>query len=215
MTVAHLGRSIVPGVDALQIEASPCVAVVAGQLDSEGRGVAVDREPLDPPVILREADRIRGPRGTSRNCRRRTLQRPPAPSALHPIPLDTSLFGWPEASDAAARLRRLIAERSHAAGGVVEAGVLAEEHQPLRTDRPGAVLGDDHLGRALVGRLRVVHLVAVQEHHHVGVLLERAGLTQVGEHRALVGARFQVSAELAERDDRAPRVHGRAPSGCG
>ena len=60
-----------------------------------------------------------------------------------------------------------------AAGGVVEAGVLAEEHQPLGADRAGAVLGDDHLGRALVGRLRVVDLVAVEEHHDVGVLLER------------------------------------------
>ena len=64
------------------------------------------------------------------------------------------------------------------------------------------MLGDDHLGRALVGRVAVVDLVAVEEHHDVRVLLEAAALAQVGEHRALVGAGLEVSAELAEGDDR-------------
>ena len=40
---------------------------------------------------------------------------------------------------------------SHAASGVVEAGVLAEEHQSFGADRARAVLGDDHRCCALVG----------------------------------------------------------------
>ena len=43
----------------------------------------------------------------------------------------------------------------------------------------GAVLGHDDLGGAEVVRLGVVHLVAVEEHHDVGVLLDRAGFAQV------------------------------------
>ena len=49
----------------------------------------------------------------------------------------------------------------------------------------------------LVGGLGVVVLVAVDEHHEVGVLLDLAGLAQVGEHRALVGPRLDAARELA------------------
>ena len=45
-------------------------------------------------------------------------------------------------------------------------------------------------------RLGVVDLVAVEEHHDVGVLLEGARLTEVGEHRALVGAHLEAAGEL-------------------
>ena len=58
-------------------------------------------------------------------------------------------------------------------GGVVEAGVLPAEHQAQRSRRPGPVLGDDDVGGATVGRLLVVHLVAVQEDHDVRILLQR------------------------------------------
>src|SRR4051794_9733408 len=61
---------------------------------------------------------------------------------------------------------------SDAAGGVVELRVRPAEHEPDRARRPGTVLGDDQLGHRLVRRVLVVHLVAVQEHDHVGVLLD-------------------------------------------
>jgi RimJ/RimL family protein N-acetyltransferase len=49
---------------------------------------------------------------------------------------------------------------------------VVEERQPRRTGGPVAVLRHDHLGRAALIRLRVVDLVAVQEHHDVRVLLD-------------------------------------------
>ena len=47
-----------------------------------------------------------------------------------------------------------------------------------------------------------VHLLAEDEEHDVGVLLERAGLAQVGELRPVIAARFRRAAELAQREDR-------------
>ncbi|CAM4512001.1 hypothetical protein COEX109129_36870 [Corallococcus exiguus] len=41
----------------------------------------------------------------------------------------------------------------------------------------------------------------MDEHHHVGVLLDGAGLTQVGEHGLAALALLHLTAELAERDD--------------
>ena len=48
----------------------------------------------------------------------------------------------------------------------------------------------------------LVVLLAEDEHHHVGVLLDRARLAQVGELRALVLAALDLPRELAERHDR-------------
>jgi len=62
----------------------------------------------------------------------------------------------------------------------VSAGEIAERCEPGnepevdRAGGAGTVLGDDDLGHALGLAARVVDLVAVQEHHDVGVLLNRA-----------------------------------------
>ena len=53
--------------------------------------------------------------------------------------------------------------------------------------------------RFLVGE---VIFLAVHEHHDVGVLLDRAGFTQVGQLRALVVAAFDLTRQLRQRDDR-------------
>src|SRR5690348_17043807 len=55
-----------------------------------------------------------------------------------------------------------------------ELRVMPEERQPHRAGRTVTLLADDDLGRALVRRIRVVVLVAVNEDDHVGVLLDRA-----------------------------------------
>jgi hypothetical protein len=62
------------------------------------------------------------------------------------------------------------------------------------------VLGDDHVRDPLALGLVVVVLVAVDEHHEVGVLLDRAGLAQVRQHGALVRALLDAAVELRERD---------------
>ena len=48
----------------------------------------------------------------------------------------------------------------------------------------------------------MVHLVAIDERDHVGVLFDRARLAQIGEQRAAVGAGLDLAVELRERDHR-------------
>src|SRR5215207_11583992 len=76
-----------------------------------------------------------------------------------------------------------------------------EERQPAHPGGPVPVLRHDDLGLAPVGRVVVVHVVAVDEHDDVGVLLDRPGLAEVGQHGALVGPQLELAGELAEGDD--------------
>src|SRR6185312_10584286 len=102
--------------------------------------------------------------------------------------------------------------RSHAVRQVVlacERGETRDRAVELQFDGAGravALLADDHFGFAVhlvrfrhpfrelltVGLHRLAHLVIIflakQEHHHVGVLLDRTRFTQVGELRAFVVA---------------------------
>src|SRR5438132_859645 len=57
---------------------------------------------------------------------------------------------------------------------ILEARVLPEESQAHGADRPVALLADDDLGDALVLRVLVVHLVAIDEENHVCILLNRS-----------------------------------------
>src|SRR3954447_1006446 len=59
---------------------------------------------------------------------------------------------------------------------VPEAGGLTQEDEVDRAGLPVPVLGDDQLRQTLVLLGLVVDLVTVDERHHVGVLLEGAGL---------------------------------------
>src|SRR5689334_7775745 len=71
---------------------------------------------------------------------------------------------------------------------VFEPGEPALEVGLDRGGRAVAVLADDHLGDVRVVGLLVVDHVAVDEEDDVGVLLDSAGLAQVRELGALVGA---------------------------
>src|SRR3954466_12107445 len=82
-----------------------------------------------------------------------------------------------------------------------EPRVLALEGERHVAEAAVAVLGDDEVGLARAVGVLVVVLVAVDEHDEVGVLLDLAGLAQVGEHRALVGARLDAARQLRQRDD--------------
>ena len=62
---------------------------------------------------------------------------------------------------------------------------------------------------------RVIHLVAINEHDYVGVLLDRSGFPQVGVHRALVGALFEGTVELRQCDYRAVEFLGQGLQGSG
>src|SRR3546814_9590672 len=60
-----------------------------------------------------------------------------------------------------------------------------------------------------------VILVAVDEHDDVGVLLDRAGLAQVGELRALVLALLDGARELREGEDRHIEILGQGLEAAG
>ncbi len=64
------------------------------------------------------------------------------------------------------------------------------------------MLSDDNLGDAFVVRVRVVVLVAVEKHNHVGVLLDRPRVTQVAQERALVVTLLDGARELGDGEDR-------------
>jgi hypothetical protein len=72
------------------------------------------------------------------------------------------------------------------------------------------VFGDDDLRRALLGRVSVVGVIAVDEGDDVAVLFEGAGFAQVGEHGPLVGPELERLVGPASEPD-APSA-GRAPS---
>src|SRR5712692_4683390 len=101
-------------------------------------------------------------------------------SAPHSVQRNT------ERALATARLGGRVPQRA-----VVEAGEFALEVQRHEAGRAVALLTDEQLRQALdvvpvlVGRA-VIHLGAVDEAHHVRVLLDRARLAQVGELRAVV-----------------------------
>src|SRR3954451_12519896 len=85
---------------------------------------------------------------------------------------------------------------------VRELGVVLEEDQADRAHRAVPVLGEDQLRAAGVLGVGVVVVVAVEEADHVGVLLDRAGLAQVGEDRSLVGPLLRGAGELRDGDHR-------------
>mmetsp|Transcript_21794 Transcript_21794/g.85205 ORF Transcript_21794/g.85205 Transcript_21794/m.85205 type:complete len:341 (+) Transcript_21794:8620-9642(+) len=92
---------------------------------------------------------------------------------------------------------------------VLEAGKVGPEGELHGAHRAHALLGHDDLGHArfLALVLRVV-LVAVDEHDDVRVLLDGAGLAQVGHHRPLVGPLLHRAVELRQCDDRALQLLG-------
>ena len=99
---------------------------------------------------------------------------------------------------------------AHASSGPVhEPHELVLEHERHLAQRAVAVLGDQQVGLAgpLAG-LGVVVVVAVDEDHEVGVLLDLARLAQVAEQRPLVGPRLDAARELRQRDHRDLQLAG-------
>ncbi len=91
---------------------------------------------------------------------------------------------------------------------VREFGVLADPAHLHGSGGAVAVLGDDDLGDAgggsavrVGGFVGLVVFVAVQEHDHVGILLDGTRVTQVGQHGLLVGTGFRTARELCAADD--------------
>src|SRR5690349_9281001 len=83
---------------------------------------------------------------------------------------------------------------SQTRGQILEARVGLVEIEIDEPRRSVALLADDDLGAALervavLVRRSVVHLLAIDEHHQIGILLDGARLAKVGKLRSLVLAR--------------------------
>src|SRR3954470_2263825 len=82
---------------------------------------------------------------------------------------------------------------------VEELGDVVAEDELEVADRAVALLADDDLGDPLLLGVLVVDLVAIDEGHEIGVLLDGAGLAEVGQLRAVVaGTLFGAARELRQ-----------------
>ncbi len=68
--------------------------------------------------------------------------------------------------------------------------------------RAVTVLTQNQVGFTATGIVSLGRVGAVQQNHHVGVLLEGTGLTKVGDLRTLVGSLLGTTVELTDRDNR-------------
>src|SRR3954468_15553949 len=128
---------------------------------------------------------------TTSACSARRSMTLPLPSSPHWAPTITVPgISFGSVGRACARRGAAAGRRAWSGGALQaqEARVLALEGERHVPEAAVAVLGDDEVGLARAVGVLVVVLVAVDEHDEVGVLLDLAGLAQVGEHRALVGA---------------------------
>ena len=64
------------------------------------------------------------------------------------------------------------------------------------------MLGQDQIGLAATRIVTLKRIRAVQQDHHVGVLLDRARLAEVGEHWLLIGALLRPAVQLTHRHHR-------------
>src|SRR5690349_12047264 len=93
---------------------------------------------------------------------------------------------------------------------VVEPGEFFSEDELRHPRRAVALLSDDYFGEALDTLVRfgvdrpVVKLLAIDEAHDIGVLLDRAGLAQIRQLRppVLAATLLRRARELRDREDR-------------
>ena len=83
-----------------------------------------------------------------------------------------------------------------------------------RLGRAVTMLRHDDIG--LAGAiLFIVEVRAMHEEHHVGVLLNRTGFTQIGQLRLAVVTHFRAAVQLAQRDDRHLKLLRKQLQGAG
>src|SRR5260221_12365218 len=89
---------------------------------------------------------------------------------------------------------------------ILEARELANERKLHDAGRPVALLADNQLGDAFgVGRrlaLVGIEILAIDEDHDVGILLEGTRFAQVRELWPVIGPGLRRAAELRQHDDR-------------
>ena len=86
---------------------------------------------------------------------------------------------------------------------VLKPGAVFQESELQRTYRAVSLFGHMNLCNPPVGIVwfRVVHLIAIDEDNHIGVLFDRTRLTKVGENRSPVASIFHLAVELGKGDN--------------
>ncbi|NDH40627.1 MAG: hypothetical protein EBY45_09440, partial [Gammaproteobacteria bacterium] len=74
--------------------------------------------------------------------------------------------------------------------------------QPTGADGAIALLANNDLRNPLIRGVLVVDLIAVDEHHDVGILFNGTGFAEIRIHGALVGSLFQCTIQLRKRHNR-------------
>ena len=85
--------------------------------------------------------------------------------------------------------------------------LLKREYLPLKARGivrvgPPRCFRDNHVGLAHAIAIGVIHIFAVQQNHHIRILLNRTRLTQIRNHRTLIGALLRTTVQLRQRNHR-------------
>src|SRR5262249_9709063 len=89
-----------------------------------------------------------------------------------------------------------------------EAHELTEETQRDLAGRTVALFGEDDLRQPAGLFRRLVVVLAVEQHDHVGVLLDGARLAEIAHARPIVVAALDVAVELGQSDHRQLQLSG-------
>ena len=87
-------------------------------------------------------------------------------------------------------------------GSVYESCILCLPSEDDGTDRTVTLLRDDDLRLMRMLRIFIIVLITIQEHHDIGILLDRTGLSQVGQHRTMIRTLLYRSRQLGKGDNR-------------
>ena len=74
--------------------------------------------------------------------------------------------------------------------------ILRQPYKVHSSDRTVSLLRDDDLGDTFHLGVMVIVIVTVYEHYYVGILLDRSGFSEVGEHRSVVRTLLHGSGQL-------------------
>ena len=69
---------------------------------------------------------------------------------------------------------------------VCKFGVLRQPSEIDGSNWTVTLLSDNDLGNSLEFGILVVVIVTIDEHYHIGILLDGSGLSEVGKHRTVI-----------------------------
>ena len=64
------------------------------------------------------------------------------------------------------------------------------------SDRAVTLFRDNNLRRVRVIRILIIIIISINEHNHVGILLDCSGLTQIRKHRSVIWSLLNCTAQL-------------------